>query len=143
MILVDTGAWLALADKGDAYHARCVAFFRSNREPLMTTYPVLVECVHLMLRRIGVTKTLAWMETLAAQGVGVFAMGVEHLPRLTELMRHSMRICRWTWQMLRWFCWPKSWAKAGLSAPMGAIFMRTVGRVSTRLATCCWLRVDR
>jgi predicted nucleic acid-binding protein len=43
MILVDTGAWLALADKGDAYHARCVAFFRSNREPLMTTYPVLVE----------------------------------------------------------------------------------------------------
>jgi hypothetical protein len=57
---------LALADKGDAYHARCVAFFRSNREPLMTTYPVLVECVHLMLRRIGVTKTLAWMDTLAA-----------------------------------------------------------------------------
>ncbi len=27
MILVDTGAWLALADKGDAYHAKCVAFF--------------------------------------------------------------------------------------------------------------------
>ncbi len=36
MILVDADAWLALADKGDAYHARCVAFFRSNREPLMT-----------------------------------------------------------------------------------------------------------
>ena len=87
MILVDTGAWLALADKGDTYHARCVAFFRSNREPLMTTYPVLVECVHLMFRRIGVAKTLAWMETLAAQGVGVFAMGADHLPRLTELMR--------------------------------------------------------
>ena len=63
MILVDTGAWLALADKGDAYHARCVTFFRSNREPLMTTYPVLVECVHLMFRRIGVAKTLAWMYT--------------------------------------------------------------------------------
>ena len=87
MILVDTGAWLALADKGDAYHARCVAFFRSNREPLMTTYPVLVECVHLMFRRIGVAKALAWMDTLAAQGIGVFAMGADHLPRLTELMR--------------------------------------------------------
>ena len=87
MILVDTGAWLALADKGDAYHARCVAFFRSNREALMTTYPVLVECVHLMFRRIGVAKTLAWIETLAAQGVGVFAMRADHLPRVTELMR--------------------------------------------------------
>ncbi len=87
MILVDTGAWLALADKGAAYHARCVAFFRSNRESLMTTYPVLVECVHLIFRRIGVAKTLAWMETLAAQGVGVFAMGADHLPRLSALMR--------------------------------------------------------
>jgi predicted nucleic acid-binding protein len=87
MILVDTGAWLALADKGDAYHARCVAFFRSNREPLMTTYPVLVECVQLMFRRIGVAKTPAWMDTLAAQGVDVFAIGADHLARLTELMR--------------------------------------------------------
>ena len=63
MILVDTGAWLALADRGDAYHSRCQEFFRRNREPLMTTYPVLVECVHLMFNRIGVAKTLAWMET--------------------------------------------------------------------------------
>jgi len=46
-----------------------------------------VECVHLMFSRIGVIKTLAWMETLAAQGVGVFAMGADHLPRLAELMR--------------------------------------------------------
>lgn len=87
MILVDTGAWLALADRGDAYHVRCREFFRHNREPLMTTYPVLVECVHLMFCRIGVAKTLAWMETLGAQGVGVFSMGVDHLPRLTALMR--------------------------------------------------------
>jgi len=59
----------------------------------MTTYPVLVESVHLMFRRIGVAKTLAWMEVLSAQGVGVFAMGGDHLPRLTELMR---QYCRFT-----------------------------------------------
>ncbi|MGP1679759.1 MAG: type II toxin-antitoxin system VapC family toxin [Burkholderiales bacterium] len=87
MILVDTGAWLALADRGDAYHARCREFFRRNREPLMTTYPVLVECVHLMFSRIGVAKTLGWVETLGTKGVGVFVMGADHLPRLTALMR--------------------------------------------------------
>jgi predicted nucleic acid-binding protein len=87
MILVDTGAWLALADRGDAYHARCREFFRSNREPLMTTYPVLVECVHLLYKRIGVAKTMAWLEALGAQGVGVFDMSAEHLQRLTALMR--------------------------------------------------------
>jgi predicted nucleic acid-binding protein len=31
MILVDTGAWLALADRGDAYHAHCREFFRRIR----------------------------------------------------------------------------------------------------------------
>ena len=87
MILVDTGAWLALADRGDAYHARCLAFFRRNREPLITTYPVLVECVHLMFSRIGVAKTIGWVETLGAQGVGVLVMEADHLPRLAALMR--------------------------------------------------------
>ena len=87
MILVDTGAWLALADRGDAYHARCREFFRHNREPLMTTYPVLVECVHLMYKRIGVAKTPTWMEALSAQGVSVFVLGANHLPRLDALMR--------------------------------------------------------
>lgn len=86
MILVDTGAWLALADRGDAHHIPCREFFRRNREPLMTTYPVLVECVHLMFSRIGVPRTLAWMETLATQGVGIFVMGADQLPRLSALM---------------------------------------------------------
>ena len=70
MILVDTGAWLALADRGDAYHVRSSEFFRRNREPLMTTYPVLVESVHLMYKRTGITKTLAWLDALHTQGVG-------------------------------------------------------------------------
>lgn len=87
MILVDTGAWLALVDGRDAYHARCNAFFQGNREPLIPTYPVLVECVHLMFRQIGVAKTLVWVETLSKQGVGVFVMRAHHLSRLAELMR--------------------------------------------------------
>lgn len=87
MILVDTGAWLALADRGDAYHVRSRDFFRRNREPLMTTWPVLVECVHLMFSRVGVAKTLAWMATLETQGVGIFVMDANHLPRLNALMR--------------------------------------------------------
>jgi len=87
MILVDTGAWLALADKGDAYHERSREFFRTNREPLITTYPVVVESVHLMFKRIGVPKTLAWLDAMNAQRVAVFSMTTDHLPRLTALMR--------------------------------------------------------
>jgi uncharacterized protein len=53
MILVDTGAWLALADRGDAYHARSREFFRRNCEPLMTTWPVLVVCGSKSCKRPG------------------------------------------------------------------------------------------
>ncbi len=90
MILVDTGAWLALADKGDGYHVRSREFFRTNREPLLTTYPVLVECVHLMFKRIGVAKTLAWMKALNTQEIGIFTMTAAHVPRITALM-HQYR----------------------------------------------------
>ncbi len=86
MVLVDTGAWLALLDRRDAYHGLCCEFFRQNREPLMTTWPVLVECVHLMYGRIGVSKTLAWLHTLEAQGVGIFVMEPYHFPRVNALM---------------------------------------------------------
>ena len=86
MISVDTGAWLALADRGDLFHARCAEFFRRNREPLMTTYPVLVECVHLMFKRIGVERTIRWVDALQSQGVGVFVMTADHLARVAALM---------------------------------------------------------
>ncbi|EFI33943.1 conserved hypothetical protein [Desulfonatronospira thiodismutans ASO3-1] len=86
MILVDTGAWLALLDRRDASHGLCCDFFRNNREPLMTTWPVLVECVHLMFGRIGVSKTLAWLHTLESQGVGIFVMEASHFPRVIALM---------------------------------------------------------
>ncbi|WP_045216070.1 type II toxin-antitoxin system VapC family toxin [Desulfonatronovibrio magnus] len=90
MIIVDTGAWLALIDRRDAYHNRCCDFFRHNHEALMTTWPVLVECVHLMFGRIGVAKTLSWMQTLEAQGVGIFVMQASHFTRLNTLM-HQFR----------------------------------------------------
>jgi hypothetical protein len=40
-----------------------------------------------MFSRVGVERTLVWLETLAAQGVGVLVMGADHLPRLNALMR--------------------------------------------------------
>jgi len=41
----------------------------------------------MMFKRIGVAKTLAWLDALTAQGVGIFEMMANHLPRLTALMR--------------------------------------------------------
>jgi len=45
--LIDTGAILALVDRGDEWHQSCVAAYNRSRLPLLTTEAVLTEVFHL------------------------------------------------------------------------------------------------
>lgn len=63
MIIVDTGAWIGLANQRDRYHTVCREFFRVHREPLITTCPVLVETTHLLFGRVGIPLTLVWWDS--------------------------------------------------------------------------------
>jgi len=87
MIIVDTGAWVGLANRRDQFHTVCKRFFRDNREPLVTTHAVLVETVHLLYRCVGVDKTLAFLETIQRQGVQIRQPSEQDLERATTLMR--------------------------------------------------------
>ena len=87
MIIVDTGAWVGLANRRDDYHDACRHFFRDNREPLITTYPVLVETIHLLFQRVGTTMALSWLETICHGGLRLFSLDESHLPRIVSLMR--------------------------------------------------------
>jgi len=53
MIAVDTGYFYALADAGDAHHARALAWQGSIAEGWITTWPVLTETCHLLARRLA------------------------------------------------------------------------------------------
>lgn len=46
--LVDTGALLAILDRDDVWHARCVAALGASRPPLLTSTAVLTELFHLI-----------------------------------------------------------------------------------------------
>jgi predicted nucleic acid-binding protein len=46
--LADTGAILALLDRGDRWHRPCIAAFQTLRLPLMTSEAVLTELFHLV-----------------------------------------------------------------------------------------------
>jgi predicted nucleic acid-binding protein len=48
MILVDTGPLVALFDRKDRHHARCVKTLKSMREPISTTVPVLTEAFQML-----------------------------------------------------------------------------------------------
>ncbi len=45
MVMVDTGFWLALANKKDEHHERAKSTLASINAPLITTWPVMTEPV--------------------------------------------------------------------------------------------------
>lgn len=54
MILCDTGPLVALIDQDDSFHTRCVtALSTLPAEPLLTTWPCLVEAMYLLWRAGG------------------------------------------------------------------------------------------
>ena len=52
-LLLDTGPLVALLHRGDRDHAHCAAAFEAFRGTLLTTEPVLTECMHLLGRLTG------------------------------------------------------------------------------------------
>jgi hypothetical protein len=47
-VLVDAGALIALLDRDDAEHKRCVEALKGIRDPLVTVWPALTEAMHLL-----------------------------------------------------------------------------------------------
>ena len=59
-VLIDTGPLVALIDRGDERHTDCVAALREVRPPLLTTWPVVTEAMHLLHRAGWPAKRLLW-----------------------------------------------------------------------------------
>jgi predicted nucleic acid-binding protein len=59
-VLIDTGPLVALIDRGDERHADCVAALREVRPPLVTTWPVVTEAMHLLYRAGWPAQRLLW-----------------------------------------------------------------------------------
>lgn len=50
MIVVDTGPLVAMANKQDRHHARCVEWFDIAPRPLLVPAPILTEVCYLLER---------------------------------------------------------------------------------------------
>jgi len=48
MILTDAGPLIALLDKGESAHKRCVAALSMLRHPMLTTWPAFTEATYLL-----------------------------------------------------------------------------------------------
>ena len=83
-VLVDAGPLVALVNRGDAHHARCVEALKAIRDPLTTVWPAVTEAMFLL--RDSWPAQAALLEMLESGAVGLAALDEDDVPRMTELM---------------------------------------------------------
>ena len=81
-LVVDSGPLVAWLNARDKHHARAAAFFKSRRERLVTTWPVITEVCHLAPQKPRAVL-LRW---IAAGGASVFHVPDEQSTLLAALM---------------------------------------------------------
>lgn len=86
MIIADTGFWLAIANRRDQHHPAAVHCLDTLTEPLITTWPVLTETCHLLLRRVSRNAETAFIQACDQGAFEIFEMTQSNCGRLRELM---------------------------------------------------------
>ena len=87
MILADSGFWIALGNRRDRHHATALeAAKRWAKEGFVSTWPVLIEVTHLLMARIGVSQSVAFIESIARGACAVPEPPADALLRAHALM---------------------------------------------------------
>ncbi len=86
MLLVDTGVFLAAADRREAQHAACVDVMGAHRGELVTTAPVIAESAWLIERRLGVAAEAALLRLVTTGDVRVVDLSMGDCERCIGLI---------------------------------------------------------
>jgi uncharacterized protein len=86
MIIVDTGFWVALANKNDNYHEAAKNSFSQYNEPLITTWCVVTETCYFLQSRRGVAASITFLNAMSEGLFQIFEIKDRHLPKIKELM---------------------------------------------------------
>jgi len=86
VIITDTGFWFALFNKHDSHHQRATQLLSELTEPMITTWPVMTETCHLLLKRQGIQAQLNFINSYKQNGFMVFNLDTVHRTRVQALM---------------------------------------------------------
>jgi hypothetical protein len=84
-VLVDTGPLVAVLDRSDPDHAKCVDTLQSIDERLITVWPVITEAMYLL--RSFQTAQDALLEMVESNVVEVLTFETGDISRVRELIR--------------------------------------------------------
>lgn len=84
-LLVDAGPLVAVADRGDRNHARCVRLLEDATRPLVVPALVVTEVAYLLSRRLGSRAELEFGRSIAQGELVVEPPAESDWERITEL----------------------------------------------------------
>jgi predicted nucleic acid-binding protein len=87
MIIADSGFWIALVNPDDKYHQIALTTLEKINEPLISTYPVITEVCHLLLKRRGKLSMLSFVKSYQDNVFDVFQIETTHKQRIFTLMQ--------------------------------------------------------
>jgi predicted nucleic acid-binding protein len=85
-VIADTGFWVALINRGDTHHARAVEVLEGLTRRLITTWPVLTETCHILLRRGGTATQRRFLESWLQGSFDIHDIGAGDAARIHSLM---------------------------------------------------------
>jgi uncharacterized protein len=84
-VLVDAGALIALLDRDDAEHERCIEALKGIRDPLVTVWPALTEAMHLLADTPRAPDALC--DLIADNAVRLIDLEAPDFRRMKDLMQ--------------------------------------------------------
>jgi predicted nucleic acid-binding protein len=87
MTLTDAGPLVALIDRNDSNHARCLETIkRLPKVPLLTTWPALTEAMYLLFRDVGYAGQVALWKLYQSDGLALHDLGIDEIEDMIEWM---------------------------------------------------------
>lgn len=87
-IILDTGYFISIMNPADIYHKEAISCTKKweNSAQFITTWPVLTEVSHLLLKRMA-KKYLPFIKSLSLNLFEIFSLKENHFLRLEQLIQ--------------------------------------------------------
>ena len=86
MIIVDTGAFVALFNRRDSNHLAAQRAFEIIQEPMITTFPVITETCYFLAATVSHTAQSNFLKSFVLGAFQIFDLETTHIDRMITLM---------------------------------------------------------